>query len=151
MLAGFEYGKKLLELGFEPHILAWTYPARERQAQFAIVSSLVDLVGPLRIYDLLFKAYDTSVLPRTIDPFVISLYSPKSDFGADLIRRIPSAVDDLLARNVDPLGGSMILIGINDPVSVPPYGIVYVRPERRAGQRMMEQWRRFEHRVQAAA
>ena len=90
--AGREYLDALRSLKFEPDILCWVVENDGMDSNFgnlhnrlAIVTSLVDRVGPAKIYDLLIEAYTLAVTPREIDPFQISVYSPHSRDGQYLV------------------------------------------------------------------
>ncbi len=81
---------------FEPDTHSdFTNPRKE----LAIVTSLVDYAGPRAVYDLLFQAYDASLLPQEIDPFSVTLYSPLTSGGRLLSQNvIASSVKDNLMR-----------------------------------------------------
>lgn len=79
LAAGREYLAALQKLGFQPDAAAWaTVGADRRRFELLIVTSWVDAVGPLPIYDLLFEAFDNRATPAEIDPFNVSLFSPHS-------------------------------------------------------------------------
>lgn len=109
--AGSEYLSALRRLKFEPEVMCWTYVdsqsfAPDIEADFkdirkelAIVSSLVDYAGPKALYDLLFQAYDASLLPQQIDPFSVTLYSPLTPGGRLLTKQVTAhLVEEGLAK-----------------------------------------------------
>jgi hypothetical protein len=84
--AGRDYLASLRKLGFEPEAAFWALPGSDESEdnyQLIIISSWVHTIGPLAVYDLLFEAYDASATPKEIDPFCVSLFSPKSRIAVD--------------------------------------------------------------------
>jgi hypothetical protein len=61
--AGARYCGALIDLDFDPEIVSWIYISSEDRIELAIVTSMVDRIGPLAIYEMLFKAYDAAALP----------------------------------------------------------------------------------------
>ena len=97
-VAGQEYLEALRNLGFEPSVLCWIVEQTEGDAyekRLAVVTSLVDRMGPSTIYELLFKAYDAAATPQLIDPFIVALYSPLSIGGSILYQKTSA---DLVSR-----------------------------------------------------
>lgn len=84
LLAGKEYLAALANLGLDPDVLCWVYDADRGEMQLAIVTSMAERIGSLSIYKLLFRAYEAAATPREVDPFIVSVYGPKSDFGMKL-------------------------------------------------------------------
>lgn len=87
LVAGREYLSALRRLGFAPDAMLWAAvgsDSGQAEMELLIVSSWADNIGPRAIYHLLFEAYDASATPREIDPFVVSLFSPRSRLAADL-------------------------------------------------------------------
>lgn len=148
VLAGIEYTGKLLEFGLRPHLVCWTYPHSRGEPELAIVTPLVELVGPLSIYEVLFAAYDAATLPRTIDPFKITLYGDKSNLGIDLVSAVHRA--GIVGRHVMKDGRVVgmeqtdIVSGIMDPVSIPGYGVIYLDDTKLPSVEHLGKWRRFE-------
>lgn len=95
LTAGADYLRALRRLQLEPDVMCWTYvlpitdgdidPTRPADKHLAVVTSIVDYSGPTAMYDLLFKAYDASITPKEIDPFIVTLYSPDSIGGQILL------------------------------------------------------------------
>ena len=84
--AGGDYLAALKRLGLEPEGLLWAFHQERRELQLAMVTSLVDRIGSLDIYRVLAQAYDAAGTPKSVDPFVVSLYSPNSVFANDFKR-----------------------------------------------------------------
>lgn len=148
VLAGIDYTSKLIEFGLRPHLVCWTYPHARGEAELAIVTPLVELVGPLSIYEVLFAAYDAATLPREIDPFRITLYGDKSNLGIDLVSAVHRA--GIVGRYFMKEGEAVsmdrtdIISGIVDPVSIPGYGVIYLDDAKFPGVEHLGKWRRFE-------
>ena len=74
---GRAYLAALAELGFAIDRAFWTLAPADGRYELAIVSPWVDRIGPTRLYALLFAAHEAHATPGDIDPFEISLYSPR--------------------------------------------------------------------------
>jgi hypothetical protein len=98
IIAGTEYLASLRKLGLEPDALCWIVrhfrvddDSTQSEKHLALVSSLADRYGPRQIYDLLFLAYDASATPKEVDPFIVSLYGPKTAVGRTLLAHLQNA------------------------------------------------------------
>src|SRR4051794_1262813 len=90
--AGRDYLAALAALGFRPDGAMWAVHSESQDVQLALVSALVDRVGPLTIHEALFAAYERAKTPPSLDPWIVSLYSPNTAFGRHLaMSAIPSA------------------------------------------------------------
>lgn len=93
LAAGWEYLRALRKLKFEPDVLCWIVENEfdgigsdpNFHNRLAIVTTLVDRTGPQKLYELLFEAYTLSVLPKEIDPFNVSVFSPQSRDGRFIV------------------------------------------------------------------
>jgi hypothetical protein len=85
--AGTDYLDALRRHGVRPEGLAWAIDLAG-SFHLLMIISLVDRVGPRVIYDSLFKAYDSAVTPKSIDPWIVSAFSPKSGFGNAFLNSI---------------------------------------------------------------
>lgn len=79
--AGIEYLKALRSLGLDPDILCWVYEPGEGEMGLALITTLAERVESMRIYDLLFRAYEAAATPREVDPFIVSVYGSGSVFA----------------------------------------------------------------------
>jgi hypothetical protein len=87
LAVGRDYLAALMRLGFQPDAAAWALVDSEtesRRFELAIITHWVDTIGSLPIYELLFEAYRSGATPREIDPFNVSLFSPKAQLADDL-------------------------------------------------------------------
>jgi hypothetical protein len=76
-----------VKLGLRPEAVAWVWSVKEEKHILLLLWSGVDKVGPLQVTRRLFKAYNASLLPKAIDPFVVELHSPNWGFG-DLFMQV---------------------------------------------------------------
>lgn len=77
LAAGREFVTSLEHLGLAPEIAAWGYDTVIGQHVFVLVTDFFDFKGPYEISKLLFRAYEASALPQTIDPFMVRLHSDR--------------------------------------------------------------------------
>lgn len=124
MQAGIEYMQTLVSLGSSPEIMCWALFAdspemKSVSLQLVIVDSWFDQIGPTAIYETLFKAYDSSVTPKEINPFIVSVFSPKSEFGIDL-RNALRNIDETRVVNGRTVGRESMVywVGVTRPVLV---------------------------------
>lgn len=151
--AGKEYLAALSGLGLEPDALCWVYDPDADETHLAIVTSMAERVGGLSIYKLLFRAYEAAATPREIDPFIVSVYGPKSDFGVR-IRKLLSkmakrglfAVPERTAAEVlfTDIGGTGRLVVLGR-------GVYVAKEGRRSAADDLRRFQRFERRVKALA
>jgi hypothetical protein len=76
LTAGQEYQDALIALGLTPHYLGWVWDIARKQWNLALVTSVIDAGGPLRLNRLLFRAYNAKATPQTISPFIVRVFSP---------------------------------------------------------------------------
>ena len=74
---GATYLKKLQGLGLDPEGCFWAFDEKAGRMILMIMTSAFDVVGPLEISKVLFKAYEAAVLPEIIDPFMVQIHSPQ--------------------------------------------------------------------------
>jgi hypothetical protein len=83
MKAGEDYLAALRKLGLEPEALLWAYHEGRKEFTLALITSLADRVGPKEIYETLFEAYDHAGTPASIDPWIVTVFSPRTVFDVD--------------------------------------------------------------------
>jgi len=83
MKAGEDYLAALRKLGLEPEGLLWAYHEERKEFTLAMITSLADRVGPKEIYETLFEAYDHAGTPASIDPWIVTVFSPRTVFDVD--------------------------------------------------------------------
>lgn len=80
LAAGRDYVEALERLHVAINAAMWGINDA-RQVELLLVSDLVDQVGPRTMYDALFKAYDLAKTPRSIDPWIVTVHSPNTQFA----------------------------------------------------------------------
>lgn len=168
LLAGAEYLAALRAHGLDPQALCWMYHVRPAEMRLALVTSLVDRVGPGEVYDALFKAYDAAVTPKEIDPFIVTAYSPASLGGADLVGTFATMHGEgpyggeftqaLSAKGMDNLSvspGSVgqhdVVFDSNDPRVILGPGIYVMKQKPNSASQDMRQWKRFTRKIEELA
>lgn len=86
LIAGREYGEALAGLGLDAHALFWAFDQLEERHVLVLVTDFFDVKGPLEISKQLFRAYNASVTPREIDPFVVRIHSVNQPAGTELLQ-----------------------------------------------------------------
>ena len=93
MTAGREFFEALRKVGLNPEGLFWAFDTDIDEPALVLITSFYNQVGPFAINKLLFKAYNLSITPRSISPFIIRLYSPDDSvalFIASFIKKLGS-------------------------------------------------------------
>ena len=162
LAAGAEYLEGLRSLGFEPEVLCWLMAVRADKVtadnHLAIVDTMLERIESRKIYDLLFKAYDSSSLTRQIDPFNVSLYGRHSAFGDALLAKIPKKLADREASPKDNRK-AIDIITIDGSYGAAEYGIIsayregiYVaKPLARSVSQDLARFQRFARKVDRMA
>lgn len=113
--AGRDYHQALVRLGFPVQAMLWTIPEErgihskraagiEGEMELGIVSTLIEREGPLKIYDLLWQAYDHAGTPKSISPWLVCLYGSRSRFGRNVRSVLNIEVGAATLHTVDAAG-----------------------------------------------
>lgn len=101
--AGEEYLAALRRLHLEPDGLLWARENEVRTSEdpdgktetnnlgdwhLVLVTSTIDVAGPLAMNALLFKAYNLSATPQEISPFIVDVMSTNSGFVRELVESL---------------------------------------------------------------
>lgn len=151
--AGADYLESLKTLGLDPEALFWAErTGRGGELALILISSIVDRVGSTEIYDTLFKAYDHAVTPRSIDPWIVSLFSPDTVLYEDFKRMVGINFSSLHPI-VDRLGGGMeTFLGIANDEYITKKKWVYVsRVWKAESNWQLLVWKTFQHNVDRLA
>jgi hypothetical protein len=161
--AGAEYLAAVRKLKLEPDALFWAYDRGWKEFVLVIVTPLFDHAGPLAVIRLLFDAYNASVTPKEIDPFILRLHSPEHHVYQELFaggtmktgqEGVPQEVQDRGLSSGEIKQAMVAKMSIGDLQS---YGAwVYTARDsknlkRRSTDQIERQWKRFERSVLAAA
>ena len=93
---GRAYLAALAALGFAIDRAFWTLAPADGRYELAIVTPWVDRIGPTRLYALLFAAHEAHATPSDIDPFEISLFSPRMALPVAVERALAGASSESL-------------------------------------------------------
>lgn len=152
--AGRVYLTRLRQLGLDPEGVFWGQWDEAEEPNLLIVTSVLDRVGPLRLNEMLIRAYNAAVLPREISPFCVELHSPAQSIFRwlmDATAREPTASVNQFSNpspNRHPnVGKTQLRIG---SLTIPLAGLYHLDASRidRAGQYL--RWNRFRREVETA-
>lgn len=151
--AGEEYLAALKRLGLEPDALCWVYDPDSDETHLAIVTSMAERVGGLSIYKLLFRAYEAAATPREIDPFIVSVYGPRSDFGARLRKLLGGMAKRGLFSVPERTAAQVLFTDAEGSgrLVVLSRGVYAAEEGRRSAADDLRRFQRFERRVKALA
>lgn len=156
LTAGREYNTALADLGLEPHALFWAFDKDEQRHVLVLITDFFDLKGPLEISRQLFRAYNASVTPREIDPFVVRLYSTNQPAGDSLLI---FTAGDWTINQVDkltqqPIGDKHAVSEVStNGLEIRPEWVVHVKQsvKSRNSVELNRRWQRFTRNVDRAA
>ncbi len=152
VVAGREYLAALARLGLDPDVLCWVYDADHDEMQLAIVTTMAERVDGLSIYKLLFRAYEAAATPREIDPFIVSVYGPGSDFGVTLRRHLGGmAKRGMFSTPEQAARFAMTKAGVSGRLVVPGKGVYVATEGRRSAAEDLKRFQYFQRRVRALA
>ena len=102
MSAGQEYFDALVQLGLIPAFLGWGWNRAAQEWLLVLVTSILEAGGPLKLNQLLFKAYNAKATPKQIP------VGARSDFWLlgeknFTVQGVPGKVRDLRALEPKPL------------------------------------------------
>ncbi|PZU91444.1 MAG: hypothetical protein DI527_12125 [Chelatococcus sp.] len=143
--AGTDYLISLRKHGIVPQALSWAVDESE-QFHLLMVTSLVDRLGPSSIYDALFRAYERAVTPTSIDPWIVTLFSPNSAFGAEFLNN-PIMTMDIRAEFRDDKG-RVVPDAIRPEITISPFRLrpdwIYaLSAEKLSVDTQLRGWHRF--------
>lgn len=154
LAAGREFVTSLERLGLDPELAVWGYDTAIGQHVFVLVTDFFDFKGPYEISKLLFRAYEASALPRTINPFMVRLHSDRHVLantlrvllGDSKISALDGKTGALKADNLVLRGGEV------GGIQFQKAWIVKIRSTtNRKTIELGRRWRRFERNVGALA
>lgn len=100
--AGEDYLAALEKLGLRPEFLGWGQQVNTRDWWLVMVTSVVEISGPLVLGELLFKAYNMNATPHEISPFIVQVFGARSNL-APMLRTFGSIdVTSTTAQYIDP-------------------------------------------------
>ncbi|MBO0904680.1 hypothetical protein [Jiella sonneratiae] len=154
MEAGRRYLDALDALGFVVEGAMWTVDAHGDDAELALLTSLVETVGPQTIYAALFRADEQAKTPREVSPWIVSIYGPQTNLFRSFQSEGVGAMDPISAaapggETQDLAAKSWVLHGrLTRPSWIYRVGLHGRPASRRAA---LRKWRDFESQIAVAA
>lgn len=147
--AGGRYLDAVRKLGFDPKTALWIFDEKELAFNLAFITDIVDRVGSLRMYDVLFGAYEKAVTPSDFDPWIVALFSPTTFFANEFAM--------MLAMNIkaEGIGGAIIegqvALGIGDFTVRREWIYCLEKPAVRESRFAQREWTTFRENVERKA
>ncbi|EKF40861.1 hypothetical protein NA8A_18257 [Nitratireductor indicus C115] len=156
LAAGREYGDALIALGLDPHALFWAFDKTEKRHVLVLVTDFFDYTGPLEISKQLLRAYNASITPKEIDPFVVRLHSIHQSISE---RYVGAALSDgtfhVWDKNMNPKhvppGARVEYFDIGDLTLKPEWTIKARSLQTRNSVEIGRKWKRFVRNVDKIA
>lgn len=156
--AGEEYLEALQALGLDPEFLGWGQELDSRLWVLVLVTSVVEIGGPLTLNRLLFRAYTLNATPKEISPFIVRVFGSRTIFAPGLVQvgavRPGSKAHKVNKITKKPEG---------EPITVESFGqdvagmhlesrdSYVIRPRKRRYEQRVNEWTRFKHNVERLA
>ncbi|MDO7843475.1 hypothetical protein [Sphingomonas immobilis] len=152
--SGRRFYSAITELGIQPDFLCWML--FQDDLQLVMVTSLVDRVGSLQIYEMLFKAQDAGLIPEDFNLWEVSLYSQHSEIGVDLPRQLNrigregfvtfgEGMQDIAVER------TMFLSGELDPAAIAGLGVYSVAATKFNATEDLRRWKFAERKIMSRA
>lgn len=84
LAAGQDYLSALETLGMVPEFLGWGMDEARDEWNLVLVTSIIEIGGPLALSKLLFKAYSLKATPQEISPFIVRTFGAETIFAPEL-------------------------------------------------------------------
>ena len=158
--AGVDYLAALRKLGLDPEFLAWGRQRDTGDWMLVMVTSVLEMSGPLAFDELLFRAYNLNATPREISPFIVRVYGARTTLAPLLKRFGEIDVSRATTQEVHRLTGKPD----GPPIPIKSLGqdfadfhletryVYRLGPRRHAShEQRTRQWIRFKHNVERLA
>lgn len=76
--AGRDYLAALNGLGLYPEFFGWGQQPATKKWLIVMVTSALEIAGPLALSEILFKAYNANATPKQISPFIVRAFGRSS-------------------------------------------------------------------------
>lgn len=158
--AGEDYLGALQTLGLHPEFLGWGRDLASGQLMLTMVTSVIEIGGPLALNKLLFRAYNMEVTPKEISPFIVRIFGSRTLVAPILVQlgQVRQS-DNMTAQKIDkltkrPVGEPIKIESIGQDIAGMHFESrdCYIVPKRK--QRYEErarEWNRFKHNVEKLA
>jgi hypothetical protein len=147
--AGADYLTALKRFGLDPEALFWAWDRVDEQLILILVTRFFDVVGPLAVSQILFKAYNAAITPGEIDPFIVRVHSPNHN----MIKTMTEALVRFQKQVVDTgkAPGADRGIFTNPTISIPMADVYVWNRVKGNSLGLQDRWRFIERRVDALA
>ena len=71
-------------LGLEPEFLGWGVDEVHDEWNLVLVTSIIEIGGPLALSRLLFRAYNLNATPKEISPFIVRTFGSETLYAPEL-------------------------------------------------------------------
>jgi len=82
--AGQDYLSALETLGLVPEFLGWGVDEAHDEWNLVLVTSIIEIGGPLALSKLLFRAYNLHATPKEISPFIVRTFGSETLYAPEL-------------------------------------------------------------------
>ncbi|WP_232494905.1 hypothetical protein [Novosphingobium kaempferiae] len=148
---GKTYLRELRRLGINPEAMMWAFERDTQKFALLIVWSGVEKYGPLRLSELLFKAYRLGALPQQIDPFAVHVFGYGHLISSLLLSTPPEGAHYLNIFHSEN-GGAPVELDDESTIFWAETSWVYCRADRKkSGLAVGTEWRRFQRNVERLA
>lgn len=149
--AGSAYLRDLRKLGLHPEALMWAHDKEADRFVLLMVWSGMEKYGMLRLSELLFQAYRTSLLPRQINPFDVHVFNYDHTVS-ELLRYEPPKASVWQKYFHGIPNNWPAEFEANDHIYLLNKSWVYHRSDtKRSTLKVGAEWRRFQKSVETAA
>jgi len=156
--AGEEYLAALQSLGLHPELLGWGTDLLTKDWQLVMLTSIVEIGGPLALNKLLFKAYNMGATPKEISPFIIRVFGDRTVFAPELRQLRAFQEGDKVITAYDQYTGKQKAKAIAESMGKSLGGVhiesrdLYVVQLRKKGhEQKTREWLNFKHNVERLA
>lgn len=161
--AGEEYLAALQTLGLEPEFLGWGLDKERDEWNLVLVTSIIEIGGPLALSRLLFKAYNMHATPKEISPFIVRTIGSETFYAPHLKQLTEVKEGKLYVHAVQNADGTKPDSKKAQPISIkdmetPIAGLIMssehvyiIAPRDMSREEKVEEWSRFKRNVESLA
>jgi len=157
--AGEEYLAALKTLGLHPELLGWGTDVSTKQWQLIMMTSIVEVGGPLALNRLLFSAYNMGATPKEISPFIIHVIGDRSLYASELRQLLQFHQGDKKLRRVDKytnqaVGEPIQAISMSKTIGgfkIESHNLYTVHLRKQGYEQKTREWMRFKRNVEKLA
>ena len=156
--AGEEYLAALNSLGLHPELLGWGTDIITKEWHLVMLTSIIEVGGPLALNKLLFRAYNMGATPQEISPFIIRIFGDKTVFAPELRQLDAFQRGDKILTVTDPKGRREVQKVTAESmgkdlggVHIESKHLYIVKIRKRGYEQKTREWMRFKQNVEKLA